>query len=340
MKDVGSIIKQRLKRLDSHFSLFWQSDFEALILFLKSNPKNSQIVKGIEEEKIKEHLPLMSSFERLLEDGRRCLRQILNEIKCFPNLSIKQDIEDLSRMKLSKEKLLDPFFELESFYSDYYRQWVGVLRKIVESGEEYSFLAQYAIISSFKVYDTVHIQIDLSFSKNLRTCETEVSNLSGKRSIAMWEKWDLILKWGEWTKNGIAPDNEYCKKNLGHLFDGLKIGSAVQSVGLYFIEKLISDQPSSAVLFSIQAIELFLDAQDRYWIITHTYEKGHDRNPYFIKKLQNGSKPHRLLKLLLETEPGSSIDFEKLPHALGELEIKNGLERAFFPFGSFMGLLC
>lgn len=294
-------------------------------------------MKIIEDEKISDHLPLVRSLEHLLKDGLHFQQKILDEVSNFPNLSITQDVEDLTRVRLSREKLLDPFFELEFFYSDYYRHWVSILRKIIESGVEYSFLAQYAIISSFKVYETVHIEIKLTFSKHLQTCETEVSNLSGRRAVAMWGKWDWILKWEEWTKNGISPDNVYYKKNLEHLFDGLKIGNTIQNVGLFLTEKLISGQSPPAKLFSIHALELFLDALDRYWIIVHNIENGHEINPYFIKKLQNGSKPQRLLKLLLETQPGSKVVFEKLPHTLGELEIKNGLEKAFFPFGSFLG---
>jgi hypothetical protein len=57
-------------------------------------------------------------------------------------------------------------------------------------GEQYGFLAKYVILSSIKIADTVHLQINLSFSKDLRICETEASNLTGKRSTAMWGKWE------------------------------------------------------------------------------------------------------------------------------------------------------
>jgi len=334
MKDVSEIIAQRLQKLEGGFSLEWLSDFGALVQFFKSNLKNSHIVKSIQEGKKQDHLSLISSLERLLEDGRQCLRRILKETT---NLAIKQQIEDLCREKLDLGKLSDPFFELESFYSEYYRKWVKIVREIIASVKPYDFLAKYALLSSIKIQDTVHLQVDLSFSKHLRICETEAGNLAGKRSTAIWGKWDLILRWEVWTKNGIAPGNEDYRRNLGHLFNGLKMGGAVHSVGLYFIEKLISEQIIAIASPSIHALELFLDAQDRYWILTHSHEKGRDTTPFFIKKLQNNSNPHRLLKLLLETEPGSSVEFEGMSHALGELEIKNGLEKAFFPFGRFMG---
>jgi hypothetical protein len=44
-----------------------------------------------------------------------------------------------------------------------------------------------------------------------------------------------------------------------------------------------------------------------------------------------------LLKLLLEAEPYSLIEFPKLPHTLGELEIKNELKKVFFPHDKFAG---
>lgn len=118
MKDVTDLVAKRLEKLKGGFSLEWLSDFVALIQFLKSNPKNSQIVKVFQEDKKQDHLALINSLENLLEDGRKCLQQIPNETT---NLAIKQEAEALFRKKLDLGRLSDPFFELESFYSSFFQ---------------------------------------------------------------------------------------------------------------------------------------------------------------------------------------------------------------------------
>jgi hypothetical protein len=107
MKDVNEITAQRLQKLKEVFSLEWLSDFGALIQFLKSNPKNNQIAKALQEDKKQDHLLLVGSFERLLEDGQQYLQQILKETT---NLAIKQEVKALCREKLDLGKLSDSFF--------------------------------------------------------------------------------------------------------------------------------------------------------------------------------------------------------------------------------------
>lgn len=88
----------------------------------------------------------------------------------------------------------------------------------------------------------------------------------------------------------------------------------------------------------LKALELYLDEKEQYWIITHIADGGTSKSvPYFIKKLQQGSQPYILLKLLLESKP--HYEFPNLTHTLGELEIKKELKKVFFPNDEFAGSL-
>jgi hypothetical protein len=62
-----------------------------------------------------------------------------------------------------------------------------------------------------------------------------------------------------------------------------------------------------------------------------------DKEPFFIKKLQRSTRSYKLLKLLLDAEPYSIIDFPTLSHTLGELELKKELKKVFFPTDKFAG---
>ena len=92
MKDVNNTIAQRLQRLDRHFSVEWLCDFKALILFLTSNSKTVQVLKGIQGDKMQDQAPLIDNFEHLLKDGKHCLQRIIKKIKNFANSQIKQEI--------------------------------------------------------------------------------------------------------------------------------------------------------------------------------------------------------------------------------------------------------
>jgi hypothetical protein len=334
MKDVSDIIAQRLQKLKKGFSPAWVSDFRPFIQFLQTNPITAPITKALAEEKARDHKVLVQSLEQLLVDGRQSLQQILKVLKVFPDLlgTVKPKAESISRLQVDIDKLADPFFDLEAFFWSYYREWVDIIKKIAED-DQHCFIWRYAVLRCIKMQDTINIEVDLSFSKHLSACKRALSTLSAKRAVSIWGQWDLMLKWMERTKGGIS--NKRLVSYLSGLFNGEETKSAVESIGCYFREKLADAQ--TAPDSWLHAIELFLDAKDRFWIIAHMKGKGATTEPFFIKKLQNGSRQHRLLTLLLQTSPGSTVTFNRLSHALGELEINKGLEKAFFSYGHFAG---
>lgn len=196
-----------------------------------------------------------------------------------------------------------------------------------------------------KLQGTVHLNVDLSFSPEcLRQCKHAIEILSGQRTTSVWGQWDVLLKWKEWTKNGISPTNDAFERNLSNLFRGLKISETVQSCGLFFLEQLsLLEQLANTQTvivdseICLKALELFLDQDDQYWIIAHFAGENGEKREFFIKQLQRAARSYALLKLLLETEPYSLIEFPRLSHALGELKIKNDLKKVFFPHSKFAG---
>jgi hypothetical protein len=140
--------------------------------------------------------------------------------------------------------------------------------------------------------DTVHLNIDLTFSPYLQKCKQDIEILSGQRTTSVWGKWDVLLKWAEWTKNGISPINDAFERNLSHLFTGLKIAETVQRCGLFFLQRLagmktvISDSE-----VCLKAMELYLDKQDQYWIIAHIAGKVMIGSPSSLKNFNEINDP-------------------------------------------------
>ncbi len=335
MKNVSDIIAKHLQRLESPFSGGWLADFFDLIEFIKTNHLNIQILESIKKEKENAHESLVFHLQALLKDGKRCLQQIKQEIGSEDGFS--SQIQDLLKVKVAGKEISNPFFELESFYYNYYKKFASLLRAIAQD-EKNAFVSDYCILSCIKLQETVHLNIDLSFSPYLQKCKQDIEILSGQRTTSIWGRWDVLLKWIEWTKNGISPTNDAFARNLLHLFIGLKIAETVQSCGLFFLQRLAGMKTvNSDAEICLKAIELYLDEKDQYWIIAHIAGEGNDRQPFFIKKLQRDTRPHELLKLLIDAESYSPIDFPTLSHTLGELEIKKELKKLFFPHDKFAG---
>ena len=193
MKDVSEIISHRLESLKSGFSIEWQSELVAFMKFLRSNPKSKRIIEEIQESKTKDHHFLLIHFQRLLEDGKKSLDCLFKEVKKSSSGSIINAMNDLYSINITQYNILDPFFELDTLFWNYHTEWIEVLRNIINTHEEYSFLSKYALLFNTKVQNAFHLQVILHFSDNIQIGELEASYLAGNRSTAMWGKWDHIL---------------------------------------------------------------------------------------------------------------------------------------------------
>jgi hypothetical protein len=233
MKDVSELLAKRLKILETPFSRDWVADFSGLMQFIQTNPLTLQILETIKKEKEDAHALLMHNLSGLFKDGKRCIKEI--------NLRSAHDITApthfLLEFKVNPKDIENPFFELESLYNEYYAGFVSLLRTFAQNNT-HDFISKYCIISSMKLQDTIHLNIDLTFSPYLQKCKKDIEILAGQRATSVWGKWDVLLKWAEWTKNGISPSNHAFQSNLQNLFIGMKIDQAIQSCGLFFLEHL------------------------------------------------------------------------------------------------------
>lgn len=333
MKEVIETLSQRFERLKNPFSPEWLSEFSLLMEFIQNNTHTDTAIKSIEKEKQEAHVSLAKNLQSLFLDGKKCLQNVLQQIKnSDAESTFKPQIQALIETKVDKKKIADPFFKFETAYCDYIASFSGLLEGILKSNAN-AFVKGHATVDG-------NLQINLSFSPFLKSCSQDIEVLSGLRTKAIWGKWDLILQWEKWTKNGISPGNHPFKKNLFYHFESLKISEAVQCCGSFFQERLFNKKRagiSSEVC--IKALELYLDKDDQYWIIAHFAGEDQNKKPFFIKKLQRSAQSYALLNLLLNTEAYSPLDFPRLTHTLGELEIKKELKKVFFSHSKFAGSL-
>ncbi|MEI6531845.1 MAG: hypothetical protein WCN87_03395 [Chlamydiota bacterium] len=331
MKEVKKILCQSLERLKGPFSNEWLSEFSLLMEFITTNTHTNLIISSIEKEKQEDYASLTHNLKALFKDGKVYLQRIQKQIKNPETRSaFKPQIQSLLQAKVDHKKIADPFFKLETAYLDYIAGFSRLLEGISQSDAN-ALVENYATVGC-------NLNIDLSFSPFLKSCKHDVEILSGLRTKEIWGRWDLLLQWLGWTKNGISPGNQAFQKNLSSMFKNLKISKAIECCGSYFLKRLANMKTVSLdAEICLKALELFLDQDDQYWIIAHfSGEKG-EKSEFFIKKLQREAQSYALLKLLLEAEPYSSIEFPRQSHTLGELEIKNELKKVFFPHKKFAG---
>ena len=331
MKEVNKILFQSLKRLKRPFSDEWLSEFSLLMEFVTTNTHTNLIINSIEKEKQEAYTPLTRNLKALFIDGQACLQRIQKQIK-NPNTRtiFKPQIQTLLQAKVDHKKIADPFFKLETTYLDYIAGFSRLLEGILQSDAN-ALVENYATIGCNQ-------NIDPSFSPFLRSCKHDIEILSVLRTKAIWSKWDLLLQWTKWTKNGVSPGNQAFKENLSRMFTNLKISEAMQCCGSFLLGRLVNMKTADINSeVSLKALELFVDSDEKYWIIVHFGGEGNDKKPFFIKKLQRSTQSHDLLKLLMDTEPYSPIDFPKLTHTLGELQIKKEIKKVFFLHSKFVG---
>lgn len=331
MKEVREILSQSLKRLEGPFSQEWLSEFSILMEFVTTNTHTNLVICSIEKEKQEAYASLTRNLKALFNDGQICLQRIQKQIKNpDTRAAFKTQIKTLLQAKVDHKKITDPFFKFENTYLDYIAGFSGFLEGISQSDAN-------VLVENYATVDC-NLNIDLSFSPFLKSCKHDIEILSGLRTKAIWAKWDSLLQWTEWTKNGISPGNQAFKENLSRMFTNLKISEAMQCCGTFFQGRLVN---MKAVVAStevcLKALELFVDSDEKYWIIAHLPGEGDDKKPFFIKKLQRSTQSYDLLKLLIDTEPYSPIDFPNLSHTLVELQIKKEIKKVFFPHSKFAG---
>lgn len=205
MKEVIEPLMQRLERLKDPFSNEWLSEFSLLMGFITTNTHTNLIIKSIGKEKQEAHVSLARNLQFLFRDGQACLQSILKQVKSLDARSaFKPQIQALIEAKVDRKKIADPIFKFEAAYFDYIASFSGLLEGILKSNAN-DFVKGHATVDG-------NLRINLSFSPFLKSCSQDIEILSGLRAKAIWGKWDLLLQWEKWTKNGISSGNIRLKK--------------------------------------------------------------------------------------------------------------------------------
>jgi hypothetical protein len=238
MKEVKEILVQSLERLKGPFSNEWLSEFSLVMEFITANTHTNLVISLIEKEKQEAYASLTHNLKALFKDGKVCLQRILKQIKNLDTrATFKPQIQALLQAKIDLKKIADPFFKFETAYFDYIAGFSRLLEGISQNDAN-------ALVKNYATVDC-NLNIDLSFSPFLKSCKHDVKILSGLRTKAIWSKWDLLLQWSEWTKNGISPGNQAFQENLSRMFTNLKISEAMQSCGSFLFGRLVNTQTVS-----------------------------------------------------------------------------------------------
>jgi hypothetical protein len=262
MKNLNDLLEERLEKLKIEFDEEWISQFVALMNFSRKNRVISQNVEIIQKEKLAAHQPLVEHLEKLMSNGRVCLMECLMELTdqvVFLNL-----IEPLIVEKIDLKQIENSLFKLESVFYEYQEKFEKIIESLPDS------------LSS-----RLQTQRHLFFPK----CKSVAEALKNTRTVSVWGKWDLLQLWLKWVQNGKGDNMAHLCK----LFKNLRIKAAVQDVGLYWLESIISSAVFPKAEKPIKALELFLDYKDQYWIIAHPEGENEEQIPFFIKKLQSTS---------------------------------------------------
>jgi hypothetical protein len=228
MKDVSEILAKRLKQLDDPFSRDWLTNFSSFIEFIQTNPITVKILEAIKKDKEVAHEPLIDHLKILFEDGSRCLKEI--ETKIGSKNEVGSQIRALSKLKVNPTHIQDPFFDLGSLYHKYCSDFASLLGSLVRDGSN-AFISKYCTLNHEQRHKTARISVDLTFSPYLQKCKQDIEKLSGQRTTSIWGRWDTLLKWAEWTKNGIPPTNEPFEQNLSALSKTCKYQRQSKALG-------------------------------------------------------------------------------------------------------------
>jgi hypothetical protein len=174
MKDVSELLAKHLQRLEAPFSRNWIADFSSFMEFIKGNPSTIQALEWVNQQKKDASAPLLQNLEELLKAGAICLKGIQKAIG--RKHKVNHSIDELLKIKIDFKKFGNPFFELESVYHKYYAEFVSLLRVLAQDDTN-TFITKYCVISCIKLQDTVHLNIDLTFSPYLQKCKQDIEIL-------------------------------------------------------------------------------------------------------------------------------------------------------------------
>lgn len=351
MKDVINVINILLQNLESDNSL--ENLIHAvrdLISLIDSHDCLQATIRELSRSKIQDK----KNFEKIVTTIVKELHQAASQLK------IK--IDRLPRLK----KIIDPFLfaEIKNTvkFSEYPieerpRLLIGpflkLLNSILDCGETEYLIKPYASIASNNERKFIK---EITLSDNVKTFYRDAEHFRGKRDMALWNLWDNIVVFHEWTKNGIP--NSVFREKLGVFSDNNQIRQAFSAICRHLLinqskikeieENSLTSSPSINVnslsvplekkseTFVITALELFIHPFEcQVWIILHHTNKEYV--PYFVKTCRDESRGYKFAMDLLALQKGAVLADEDLPVKRNDLGIKGILNNIFFHNSTFNG---
>ena len=341
MKDVKVILNYLLKDFDSDDSLEGLIyAIRDLINLIDSHECLQKSIAELSKMKIQDQKHFENIALAVIKDVHQATSDLKKKIDSFPRLKeainstffadIKNKVK-LSEYPIEERPLLliDPFLKL--------------LRAVLDCGETENLITPYASIASNN--DSQFIR-EITFSNNIRTFCRDAEHFRGRRDMALWNAWDNIIIFHEWTKNGLP--NPAFKEKVGNFSGKNQIKYAFKAICRYLLTSLLAveDDASASVssingdlptmlseqkpeTFIITALELFIHPFEcEIWLLLH-YNNG-VYAPHFVAWRKDGGKGFQFAMKLLHLRKGAVLDNKDLPARRNDLGIKGILKKIFF----------
>lgn len=322
------MLKRQLQELEKPFSHKWISDFITFMSILDKVPEFKSQIEKFQKEKFKDQKPLMDSLNILFCNGKIAATIVLKKATKLPVIlketsSHIQKIINFSNNTINDKESL--YFDPSRDFNDFTSSLRTLTHKLIKYDMVdviHPWVSMYCPLNVSR-YDQGMVDIKYTFSESLEHSKIENEKYIGKRDISYWRKWEILLQWKDYLKNGLP--NTVFHENILNMFSYLKIKELVQDIGCFFMDELRAFFPKRPIL----ALELYLDRSNQYWILVH---RGKDEFPetYHIKRLYEG-KALNLIKQLLDSSEQMLIKYDgKLTKDLGDLYIKKEIAKVFF----------
>lgn len=342
MKDVMNFLNILLKDFESDDSL------EGLIhavrdltILIDSNEYLKASINELSKSKTQDQKQFENIALAVIEDVHQATSNLKKKIDCFPRLNriIKQSFfaEIKKKVKLNEYPIEErPLLLIEPL--------LKLLNAILDCGETEHLIKPYATIASNN--DRKFIR-EITFSDNIRTFCREAEHFRGRRDMSLWNLWDRIGFFHEWTKNGIT--NSASREKLEIFTNKNKIKYAFKTIcrHLLFASSKVKTHEESALTFLspvnensntrpqlksetfiVIALELFIEPFEcQIWILSH-YNNG-EYTPHFVAWRKDG-RGYKFAMHLLHLDKGAILDDADLARKRNDLGIKGILKDIFF----------
>jgi hypothetical protein len=339
MKDVMNVLNILLKDFESEDSLEGLIHVVCdLINLIDSHEYLKISINELSKAKIQDQKHFENIALAVIKDVDQATSNLKKKIDCYPKLKrvIKPSFftEIKKTIKLNEYPIEErPLLLIEPL--------LKLLNAILDCEGTEHLIVPYATIASNNNRKFVK---EITFSDNIRTFCREAEHFRGRKDMALWNLWDRICFFHEWTKNGIT--NLVSKEKLELFTNKNQIRYAFKIICRYLLSnasKLKTNEecaptPLSAInrnshlkpeTFIILALELFIEPFDcQIWILSH-HNNG-EYTPHFVAWRRDGSRGHQFAMHLLSLNRGAILNDPDLPRKRNYLGIKGILKDIFF----------